>query len=81
MKKDKILHMIDKNKLLEIMSREQMRMAIKRFPFDEWVDGWTDCYNQWLKAVENLSNEAKTQLELRPLLSNQRQKRELSMMS
>ena len=67
MKDVEIPELINRDKLLEIMSIEQMRMAIKCSPFDEWVDGWTDCYNQWLKAVENLSNEAKTQLELRPL--------------
>ena len=67
MKNIEIPELINRDKLLEIMSREQMRIAIKCSPLDEWVDGWTDCYDQWLKAVENLSNEAKTQLELRPL--------------
>lgn len=67
MKKDKILHIIDKDKLLKTMSLEQEGIIAETSPLDEWVDGWTDCYDQWLKAVENLSNEAKTQLELRPL--------------
>lgn len=55
------------------MSLEQEGIIAETSPLDEWTDGWTDYYNQWLNAVENLSNEAKAQddlkasLELRPL--------------
>lgn len=45
MKNIEIPELINRDKLLEIMSREQMRMAIKCSPLDEWVDGWTDCYD------------------------------------
>lgn len=72
MKKDKILHIIDKDKLLKTMSSKREGIIAETSPLDEWVDGWTDCYNQWLNAAENLSSEAKTQkaaLELRPLFS------------
>lgn len=83
MKKDNMLHIIDKDKLLKTMSPKREGIIAETSPLDDWADGWTDYYGQWLNAVENLSNETKTQnnlkaaLELRPLLSNQRQKREL----
>ena len=74
MNKDNMFHIIDKDKLLKTMSPKREGIIAETSPFDEWVDGWTDCYNQWLKAVENLSNEAKTQLELRPLFSKPKTK-------
>lgn len=74
MNKDNMFHIIDKDKLLKTMSPKREGIIAETSPLDEWVDGWTDCYNQWLKAVENLSNEAKTQLELRPLFSKPKTK-------
>lgn len=65
MKKDKLPHIIDK--LLKTMSSEREGIIAETSPLDEWADGWIDCYDEWLNTVENLSNEAKTQLELRPL--------------
>ena len=73
MNKDNMFHIIDKDKLLKTMSPKREGIA-ETSPLYEWVDGQTDCYNQWLKAVENLSNEAKTQLELRPLFSKPKTK-------
>lgn len=73
MNKDNMFHIIDKDKLLKTMSSKREGIIAETSPLYEWVDGWTDYYDEWLNAFENLSNETKTQnnlkaaLELRPL--------------
>lgn len=80
MKKDKILHIIDKDKLLKTMIPKQTKIAVETSSLDEWAGGWTDCYDERLNVIKNLSTEAKTQndlkvsLELRPLFSKPKTK-------
>lgn len=46
MKKDNMLHIIDKDKLLKTMSPKREGIIAETSPLDEWVDGWTDCYDE-----------------------------------
>ena len=74
MNKDNMFHIIDKDKLLKTMSPKREGIIAETSPLYEWVDGWTDYYDEWLNAFENLSNEAKTKLELRPFFSKPKTK-------
>ena len=53
-----MLDTVDRDKLLEIMSREQMKMAIKNSPSDEWFSGWINCCIIWQDIIVKLPNEA-----------------------
>lgn len=59
MKEDKIPELINKNKLLEIMSKEQMRMGLKNSPSDEWFGGWVNCSIVWQDIIKELPDETK----------------------
>lgn len=45
MNKDNMFHIIDKDKLLKTMSPKREGIA-ETSPLYEWVDGWTDCYDE-----------------------------------
>lgn len=63
MKDVKIPELINRDKLLKHMNREQMRMAIKCSPSDEWFSGWDDCYIIWRDAIKKLPNETENMQE------------------
>ena len=46
MNKDNMFHIIDKDKLLKTMSPKREGIIVETSPLDEWVDGWTDCYDE-----------------------------------
>lgn len=46
MNKDNMFHIIDKDKLLKTMSPKREGIIAETSPLYEWVDGWTDCYDE-----------------------------------
>lgn len=63
MKDVKIPELIDRDKLIEIMSREHTRLAIECSLLDEWFSGWDDCYIIWRDAIKKLPNETENMQE------------------
>lgn len=46
MNKDNMFHIIDKDKLLKTMSPKREGIIAETSPLYEWVDGWSDCYDE-----------------------------------
>ena len=51
MNKDNMFHIIDKDKLLKTMSPKREGIIAETSPLYEWVDGWTDCYDEMNRKI------------------------------